>query len=62
MNVFRYPNTNSRAIFVYWPGSKDKNARWYWHRKVNGRVTDSGSYAYRRSCRRALAQRVVREK
>lgn len=28
--------------------------RWYWHRKVSGNITDSGSYASRRSARRAI--------
>ncbi len=28
--------------------------RWFWHKKVNGRITQSGNYASRRSCRRAL--------
>jgi hypothetical protein len=53
-----FPNPNSKAQFAFWEG---KNGRWYWHRKVNGRVTDSGDYASRRSCRRALHQRVARE-
>jgi hypothetical protein len=36
------------------------SGRWYCHRKVNGRITDDGSYASRRSCRRAILTRIAR--
>lgn len=53
-----YPNPNSAAKFEFWPGA---DGRWYWHRKRSGQVTASGSYASRRSCRRALRSMVVAE-
>lgn len=55
-----YHNPNSNAIFEFWKSSL--TGRWFWHRKSGGRITDDGSYASRRSCRRALAQRVAKEK
>lgn len=35
----------------FWEGT---NSRWYWHKKIHGRIVESGNYASRRSCRRAL--------
>lgn len=46
------------SLFSAWEAS---DGRWYWHRKAGGRVTDDGSYASRRSTRRALIKKMARE-
>jgi hypothetical protein len=51
-----------RAGRVRWLAWRSRNGRWYWHRLAGGRVTDSGSYASRRSCRRAILARIAAER
>lgn len=50
--------TQRNVRYSYWEAN---DGRWYWHRQAGGHITDSGSYASRRSCRRALRDRVERE-
>jgi hypothetical protein len=46
------------TVIAFWQSA---DGQWHWHRKVNGRVTASGSYARRSSVRRFLAQTYGRE-
>lgn len=56
--IDRFAIRIGRATFE---GRLGGNGRWYVHRKVSGRITDAGSYASRRSARRAIFDRVGRE-
>ena len=38
------------TVIEYWFSGD----RWYWHKKVNGRVVADGSYQHKSSVRRAL--------
>ncbi|HSX22696.1 MAG TPA: hypothetical protein VLE97_08000 [Gaiellaceae bacterium] len=52
--------TVGRAVYEYWEGAT--TGRWYWHRRVGSDITESGSYASRRSTRRKLHQVVDEER
>lgn len=47
-----------RSTYVAW----ETSGRWYYHRRAGGNITDTNSYASRRSCRRAILNHIARTK